>query len=105
MKYMSDILCLLPKTKHSYAISTVHSANRPKLSRAVLIAQKLVQLCYSSKKKHSCAISTVHSANRLKLSTVVLIAQTLAQVGPKISTNAYPVCVQRPKISTAQTKK
>ena len=32
-------LCYLPKTKHSCAISTVQSANRLKLSTAVLIAQ------------------------------------------------------------------
>ena len=77
MKYKSDILCLLPKTKHGYAISTVHSANHPKLSTAVLISQKLAKLCYLPKTKHSCAISTVHSANRPKLSTAVLIAQTV----------------------------
>ena len=70
-------LCYLPKTKQSYAISTVHSANRPKLSTAVLIAQKLAQLCYLPKTKHSCAISTVHSANRLKLRIAVSIAQTV----------------------------
>ena len=67
----------LPKTKHSCAISTVHSANRQKLSTAVLIAQKLAQLCYLPKTKHSCAISTVQSANCPKLSTAVLIAQTV----------------------------
>ena len=72
-------LCYLPKTKQSYAISTVHSANRPKLSTAVvLIAQTLAQLCYLPEIKHSCAISRVHSANRPKQSTAaVLIAQTL----------------------------
>ena len=37
-------LCFLPKTKHSYAINTVHSANQPKLSTSVLIAQTLAQL-------------------------------------------------------------
>ena len=72
----------------------MHSANRQKLSTAVLIAQKLAQLCYLPKTKHSCAISTVQSANRPKLSTAVLIAQTVwAQLEPKISTNAHPVRV------------
>ena len=55
----------------------MHSANRQKLSTAVLITQKLAQLCYMPKTKHSCAISTVQSANRPKLSTAVLIAQTV----------------------------
>ena len=83
----------------------MHSANRQKLSTAVLIAQKLAQLCYLPKTKHSCAISTVQSANRPKLSTAVLIAQTVwAQLEPKISTNAHPVRVHRPKISTAGAK-
>ena len=66
---------------------------------------KLAQLCYLPKTKHSYAISTVHSAKRPKLNTAVLIAQTLAQLEPKISTNAHPVRVHRPKISTAGTKK
>ena len=84
----------------------MHSANRQKLSTAVLITQKLAQLCYLPKTKHSCAISTVQSANRPKLSTAVLIAQTVwAQLEPKISTNAHPVRVHRPKISTAGAKK
>ena len=83
----------------------MHSANRQKLSTAVLIAQKLAQLCYLPKTKHSCAISTVQSANRLKLSTAVLIVQTVWAMEPKISTNAHPVRVHRPKISTAGAKK
>ena len=66
---------------------------------------KLAQLCYLPKTKQSYAISTVHSANRPKLNTGVLIAQTLAQLEPKISTNAHPVRVHRPKISTAGAKK
>ena len=66
---------------------------------------KLAQLCYLPKTKQSYAISTVHSANRPKLNTGVLIAQTLAQLEPKISTNAHPVHVHRPKISTAGAKK
>ena len=83
----------------------MHSANRQKLSTAVLITQKLAQLCYLPKTKHSCAISTVQSAIRPKLSTAVLIAQTVwAQLEPKISTNAHPVRVHRPKISTAGAK-
>ena len=32
----------------------MHSANRQKLSTAVLIAQKLAQLCYLPKTKHKC---------------------------------------------------
>ena len=58
----------------------MHSANRPKLSTAVLIAQNLAQLCYLPKTKQSYAISTVHSANRQKLSTAVLIAQKVAKL-------------------------
>ena len=66
---------------------------------------KLAQLCYLPKTKQSYAISTVHSANRPKLNTGVLIAQTLAQLEPKISTNAHPVRIHRPKNSTAWAKK
>ena len=84
----------------------MQSAIRPKLSTAVLIAQKLAQLCYLPKTKHSFTISTMQSANRPILSTAVLIAQTVwAQLEPKISTNAHPVRVHRPKISTAGGKK
>ena len=84
----------------------MHSANRQKLSTAVLIAQKLAQLCYLPKTKHSCAISTVQSANCPKLSTAVLIAQTVwAQLEPKISTNAHTERVHGPKNNTAGAKK
>ena len=49
-------LCYLPKTKQSYAISTVHSANRPKLSTSVLIAKTLAQL--EPKKMHTLCAGT-----------------------------------------------